>query len=89
MIDTSKIADLSRLAVTSEEENIVKEKFMDVLSAFDVLQSVAVGEGEDFLKPAAREDLRLDAKHDSLGQEKSLKLAPQQFNGHFRVPPVL
>jgi aspartyl/glutamyl-tRNA(Asn/Gln) amidotransferase C subunit len=89
MIDTSKIADLSRLAVTQEEEGIVKEKFLDVLTAFDVLKSVEIGDGEEFLKPQTREDLRKDEKHISLGQEKSLNLAPQAFKGHFRVPSVL
>ncbi len=89
MIDTSKIADLGRLAVTKEEEVLVKDKFMDVLSAFEVLQSVEVGSGDEFLKPSKRDDLRLDLAHNSLGQERSLKLAPQQFKGHFRVPSVL
>ena len=89
MIDTEKIANLSRLVIPKEDHDSVEKKFLDVLKAFDVLASVEIKNVEDFQKPSKREDLREDLRKPSLGQERALNLAPQEHNGHFRVPSVL
>lgn len=89
MADTTKIAHLSRIAITEEEHDAVQSKFSDVLSAFDVLAKIDCKPHAEFVKASTREDLRDDIRKDSLGQEQALALAPESFNGHFRVPSVL
>lgn len=88
-IETKKIAGLSRISLDDNEASLVASKFSTILSAFETVQAVEVGDVHELQQARTRSDLREDRKHDSLGQDRALENAPQNFNGHFRVPAIL
>jgi aspartyl/glutamyl-tRNA(Asn/Gln) amidotransferase C subunit len=87
--DPVAIAHLARLELSSTELGLVQDKFSAILDAFDVVADVEVREQIEAQTPKTKGDLRPDTLGFSLGQEVSLANAPQSYEGHFRVPPVL
>jgi len=61
----------------------------NILESFRAMPSVIVTKTPELQRAKSRDDLRKDIIENSLGQEMALKNAPQAFNGHFRIPPVL
>lgn len=88
-VDAVSIAHFGRIQLTADDVAPIQKKFSSILDAFDVVADVEVGDVAEFQAPKTRADLREDILGVSLGQEKALDNAPFQFEGHFRVPPVL
>lgn len=83
------VAKFSRIGLTDRELSVMDQKFTNILGAFQVVSEVEVHNAVEFQLPRKRHHLRLDETMASLGQDRALSGAPEAFEGHFRVPPVL
>ncbi|MBF0244297.1 MAG: Asp-tRNA(Asn)/Glu-tRNA(Gln) amidotransferase subunit GatC [Planctomycetes bacterium] len=86
------VAKLSRLGSEKEDLESLSTKLSAILDAFRVIQSVSTGGLQDaehhslYRRANLREDSALAS---TSSQTRALRTAPESYNGHFRVPPVL
>jgi len=83
------IAHLSRMSLTEEDCHQFLGKISHILDSFAVIQSIKVDDEVELVSPKCRDDLRKDVYCGGSGQEIALANAPQNHEGHFRVPAVL
>lgn len=85
---SAKVAHLSRIKLGGEGDALA-EKLNTIVHAFEAVGKVKITHDREMSPPVGRKDLREDLARESLGQEQALKTAPQEFNGHFRVPAII
>ncbi len=86
------LADLSRIAVSSEEEESLLLDLKKILAYVEQLNEVDTSEVAPctyVTKSLTQTPLREDAVHATLSRDTFLKGAPLQISGMVRVPPVL
>lgn len=86
------LADLSRIEVTSEEEDSLLKDLKKILGYVEQLNEVDTSQVAPctyVTKALTETPLREDLPQPSLTREIFLKGAPQQISGMVRVPPVL
>jgi aspartyl-tRNA(Asn)/glutamyl-tRNA(Gln) amidotransferase subunit C len=87
--EVEHIADLARLALSTEEKNRYREQLSAILDYFAQLQTLDTsGIPPTFSVLAARPVLRQDEARPGLSLDELLRNAPDTENGQFRVPPV-
>ena len=91
--DTIKyLADLSRIAVSSDEEESLLQDLKKILRYVEQLEEVDTSQVAPctyVTKALTQTPLREDVVEPSLARDTFLKGAPQQIGGMVRVPPVL
>lgn len=86
-----KIADISKLTLSDEEvEQMIDHlsSFMNFANKLNELNTEDV-EPTTHIFPEQTTALRKDEADRVLTQEKALKNAPEQKDGHFKVPSIL
>ena len=86
------LADLSRIAVTNEEEDSLLKDLKKILNYVEQLSEVDtsnVAPCTYVTKSHTQSPLREDIVIPTLTRDTFLKGAPQQISGMVRVPPVL
>ena len=84
------MAELARLRVSREETDSLLHDLNRVLDYVEQLKEVDVeGVAETFHPMQQEKPLREDGVQASLTQEEALENAPDQKDGHFRVPRVI
>jgi len=88
--DVLKVAALSRLALTEEEEKLYTKQLTRILAYVEKLSEVDT-EGVEPTKYVVQIDKRLreDEVRASLPQEEALKNAPNVDKGCFKVPKII
>ncbi|ASA24144.1 Asp-tRNA(Asn)/Glu-tRNA(Gln) amidotransferase subunit GatC [Paenibacillus donghaensis] len=88
--DVQHVAKLARLQLSSEEEATLTEQMNAILQYADKLNELDT----ENVKPTAQvlqvsNVMREDVVKESLSQEDALLNAPEEEDGHFKVPAVL
>ena len=85
-----RLAALSKLRLTTDQENRTCEQIERLLEAFAVLQDAPTEgiEPSPYPMPIPHR-LRADAPEPELTQDEALQNAPEQSGGCFRVPRVV
>ncbi len=86
------LADLSRIAVSPEEEVSLLADLKKILNHIEQLNELDTSEVEPCTyvnKSLTETPLREDIAEETLTREQFLKGAPDQIGGMLRVPPVL
>jgi len=88
--DVSKVADLARLELSSEEKMRLAHQLNDILVQFARLQEL----NTDDVQPTAhsiprRNVFREDVVRESLSREEATANAPERRDGNFIVPQVV
>ncbi len=86
------LADLSRIAVSAEEEESLLKDLQKILGYVEQLNEVDTSDVAActyVTKTLSQTPLRADAVKTPLARDVFLKGAPQQISGMVRVPPVL
>ncbi len=89
--DTIKyVADLARLKLTQEEEELYAKQLNDILGYMDKLNSLDT-ENVDAMSHAANVGnvLREDIVKESTSNKEALENSPEQDKGFFKVPKVI
>lgn len=89
--DTIKyVADLARLKLTQEEEELYAKQLNDILGYMDKLNSLDT-ENVDAMSHAANvaNVLRKDIVKESTSNKEALENSPEQDKGFFKVPKVI
>jgi aspartyl-tRNA(Asn)/glutamyl-tRNA(Gln) amidotransferase subunit C len=89
-----KIADLAKLDFDESELETFTLQFQHILEYIEKLKGVSVEGVEPTSHVSLAEDFekhifRPDVTHPSLSAEEALRNAPDQGDGHFRVPRVI
>lgn len=85
-----KVAQLSKLSVTSEEVQIYIPQFKQVLEHFDELKTLNTDHIEPLITPIELvEHLRVDECKNDYTTEELLNNAPDKMGLLFKVPPVI
>lgn len=88
--DVQKIAELARLRVSGEEADRLLHDLNRILNCAEQLKEVDVeGVAETFHPMQQETPLREDEVQASLTQKEALGNAPDQKDGHFRVPRAI
>ena len=88
--DVSKVADLARLELSSEEKMRLAHQLNDILVQFARLQEL----NTDDVQPTAhsiprRNVFREDVVRESLSREEATANAPERRDGNFIVPQIV
>ena len=86
------LADLSRIAVSSEEEDALLKDLKKILLYIEQLNEVDTSNVQPctyVTKALTQTPLRDDVVEQTLTREQFLKGAPQQIGGMLRVPEVI
>lgn len=91
---TRKIADLSRLELSSSEVATFTVQLGQILSYVQKLQELSVDGIEPIMSPfeletAYREDQVVASRVDQDGKPKVLQSAPDLLDDGYKVPPIL
>jgi aspartyl-tRNA(Asn)/glutamyl-tRNA(Gln) amidotransferase subunit C len=88
--DVSKVAKLSRLAITESELTTYTQQLGSILEYVEKLRSVDTGNVEPMISAAASGNVfRADEIRPCLKREDALASAPHHDDEFFRVPPVI
>ena len=93
-MDVRKIAQLAHLEITDEEVALYTPQMANIVAYVEQLnelytENVEASLGGLTAEGEATDTTRIDAPHESLGQQKALDQAPSAVGGHFQVPKVL
>jgi len=89
-IDIKYVANLARLALSTEEEQKFEAQLGDVLGYIEKLKEVDVSGVEPTAHAVPLANItRLDEVKPSLSQEDALRNAPAKANGLFLVPKIV
>ncbi len=93
-MDVRKIAQLAHLEITDEEVALYTPQMANIVAYVEQLneldtENVEASLGGLTVAGEATDTTRVDAPHESLGQQKALDQAPSAVGGHFQVPKVL
>jgi aspartyl-tRNA(Asn)/glutamyl-tRNA(Gln) amidotransferase subunit C len=86
------LAELSRIAVTEDEEDKLLQDLKKILGYVEQLNEVDTSNVTPctyVTKALSQTPLREDEVHATLARDTFLKGAPQQISGMVRVPPVI
>ena len=84
-----KVARLARLHLSDEEARLFAGQLSEILGYMDQLRELDTEGVEPLVNPLALHDvLRDDVPRPGLTTEQALANAPDQTDGHFRVPAV-
>lgn len=88
--DVKNIADLIRIEVSDEEAKSYTERIKKILNDANKLSEL----NTDDVKPTTHgtiltDVMRKDVPKRSLTQKEALKNAPDQQDGHFKVPSIM
>ena len=87
--EVKHIVQLAHLKLTGEEIKLFTEQLGNILQYFEKLEEL---DTEDVVPTAysisVKNVMREDVVKKSLPREEGLKNAPDQKDGHFRVPPI-
>ncbi|GAB4423829.1 MAG: Asp-tRNA(Asn)/Glu-tRNA(Gln) amidotransferase subunit GatC [Anaerolineales bacterium] len=87
--EVEHIAKLARLDLTEARKALYREQLETILDHFARLQALDTSEVPPTTSGAKMEmSLREDIPRESLTPDELLKNAPQQDDGHFKIPPV-
>ena len=86
-IDIQKIAKLSRLQISPQEEKKFQKEMSDILHMVEHLPDIA--EGDFGVDPSHPMQLRKDIAVEKQNREEILQNAPQKEAGCFVVPRVV
>lgn len=91
--DVVKIAKLANLALTEEEKDTFAIQLSSIVSYVEKLNELDTTDVPAMSHSTISGDtsytMRKDEPHESLGTEAALSNAPDQKDGHFRVPKVI
>ncbi|HYG75623.1 MAG TPA: Asp-tRNA(Asn)/Glu-tRNA(Gln) amidotransferase subunit GatC [Planctomycetota bacterium] len=88
--DVTKVAKLSRLALSAEETQMYTEQLGKILHYVEKLNAVDTSKVEPMITAAASGNVfRKDEVRPCLKREEALAAAPEQDDEFFRVPPVI
>lgn len=91
--DVVKIARLANLALTEEEKETFAVQLSSIVSYVEKLNELDTSNVPAMSHSTISGDtsytMRDDEPHSSLGTEVALSNAPDQKDGHFRVPKVI
>lgn len=85
----SYVANLARIKLTPEEEELFTRQLNDILMYMEKLKQLNTGGIEPMSHAVTLGNVFRDDKiKDSLPRDKALKNAPEKENGFFRVPKI-
>jgi aspartyl-tRNA(Asn)/glutamyl-tRNA(Gln) amidotransferase subunit C len=88
--EVQKMAKLSRLWATEEEQELFAGQFQDILSYMDILTSVDTENVSPLYSPTLHTGMpREDKVIPGLGRENALLNAPRQNGEYFIVPRII
>jgi aspartyl-tRNA(Asn)/glutamyl-tRNA(Gln) amidotransferase subunit C len=82
--DVRHVADLARVDLTDEEVERFTDQFVEILDAFEAIESVPEVEPQADLANV----MRADEERASLDQDEALANAPEAEDGYFKGPRV-
>lgn len=89
MEDIIHLEYLSKLKFSSEEKEIFKNEFKNILAFVNEIAELELPDELSKEEPITIENLRADEPHESLEREEALKNAPKQKDGQFVTPLVI
>ena len=88
--DIKKVASLSRIYLRDEELSPFTQDLEKILDYINQLEKLNVDSVEPTSHVLALKNVyREDVREEPLSQKAALKTAPEQTNGHFKVPKVI
>jgi aspartyl-tRNA(Asn)/glutamyl-tRNA(Gln) amidotransferase subunit C len=88
--EVSKVAKLSRLALSDKELEMYTEQLGKILHYVEKLNALDTSKVEPMISAAAKGNVfRPDVVRPGLSREDALKAAPSHDDEFFRVPPVI
>lgn len=84
------VAELSRLEISEEEADMLTDQLSEIITAAELLNELDTTGVEPITHASDLKNvLRKDEPKKWITQEEALKNAPDQKDGHFRVPSIL
>lgn len=85
-----ELADLVRLAISDEEAEKYTENINDTLSSVEILNEINTDDVEATTHGIVLENvMRKDEPERTVSPEDALNNAPDQEDGHFKVPSIM
>ncbi|GAB3804621.1 Asp-tRNA(Asn)/Glu-tRNA(Gln) amidotransferase subunit GatC [Virgibacillus kimchii] len=84
------VAELARLAISEEEADMLTDQLSEIIESADLLNELDTDDVEPITHASDLKNvLRKDEPESWITKEDALKNAPDQKDGHFRVPSIL
>ena len=84
------VAELARLEISEEEADMLTDQLSEIITAAELLNELDTTDVEPITHASDLKNvLRKDEPKVWITKEEALKNAPDQKDGHFRVPSIL
>ncbi len=89
-MDLQKIAKLSHLSFSEEEQSQLSEQLKNILAAFDRIKGISTDGVEPLITPVEiQNELRPDENNIKINTDDYIELAPEASGRLYKVPRVI